>query len=1500
MRRALYIIGVFLVSLLLVMIMFTAVLMSDRVQTAAVQWATEEFAEALGTNAHVGEVNYHFPARISIHDIYLEDLNHDTLCYIDELYVHFKPLSLLHNEVRFSHANVNKAVIKLYEQNGEWNYQFFVDGLGLNKPSASSEEPSDQLLAVQDITFDSVHVTYGEYNMLLSHASMDLNELKANSLDAQIRQLALQIDKPTDPTVKPFVVQDLSARLIQNDSVLSLPTLKAQLAQSHLDMSGIEVRIPSDSTMTEEQRVQETTYAVNFRKAEIIPADIALFVPKVKGMRSPFVLDGTIRGTRDSLCCENIELHYNNHPVLAGHVCITGMPDLENTYLEANLTDLQTNAARLQDFLSQLNNRPTLLPPTVHRLGDIHYRGTLEGRLHDLTLHGGFRTALGAISTNGTLVSDSDFTHTQYDLKLVSRNFRLGKLLNNPKITTMTVDFDSKGEIVNGEVFGDTKAHVKQLTYNNYTFSDLHFDGRYEPQLFRGSSSIDDPHIKVDFNGIVNVQSTNPEMNFNLICHHFDSSPFTEDGQPGVETSFAMNVDLNGAQVDEISGYVVIDSLALATRYDSMLLKQLTLVASASSDKAKSISLNSDNLHVQADGEFRYADLLPALQSMMHHYLPTVIDAPTAKWTPVSLSLRAEGERLREVQRLFEAPVTISDHSSLAADLSLSPSTSRFAPQPFVNMRFFAPGVRANGTPIHDLLVTVQTKENTLDFRVSAEVDNTQLDFSTSAVNDSLLTNLSFNRLAQVIEKIPEELLTAKESYAAQLFAEWEGNYSGDIGLITHFSKYAKKPLVELHFMPSELILRDSLYTLSESQMTYCAAESSLQIDHFSFAGAGQFIRAHGMASERPTDTLTIGLQQIDASYAIPFVLPKKIIIFNGLMTGNADITGIFGQPLVESLIHIDSFGLNNCYFGEADVDLHVYPTRQIGDSILPPELRFHADVDRPDRRVVALDGEANFASGHWELDMMSNHVPLDFINHWTHSVIDSLDGEGSGRIVVGNIPQKKDRNVYVLLQTKAHHSSLTIPWNNVRYTIESDSILMDTTAIRFPNVHLTDAYGNPVEIDGAIRHNGFKDYRLDLHVDAHDALVFNSNIPGEMIQGTVFADGHVDITGKDKDILVAATAKTSKNSKFRFSIDNASSAYESNFIHFVEHPKQDTVAVVETDLDNIDLPQQVRKRTFYIPNGRCVLKLNIDVNPFLLFQLVLGERNGDMLQARGSGALQLNYDTQTGNTGLFGTYEMESGTMTYTVANVIHKDFVVGSGSTIVFSGNASNPQMDVTAKYRATANLKDLFGDDVSQLATTRTNIPVFTCLHMTGPLNNPILNFSLEFPMSDQSIQQQVKQVINTDEMLMRQVIYLLVFNRFFTPDYMNRAEYATLNSTYSLLSSTVTGQINAWLSKLTNMLTLGVAIRTEGEGADASQEYEANFQLQPVDRLVINGNFGYRYNDVSNQPFFGDLDVEVLLTEDGQWRLKGYTHTVDKYSLRQASTIQGFGIIWKKDF
>ena len=113
------------------------------------------------------------------------------------------------------------------------------------------------------------------------------------------------------------------------------------------------------------------------------------------------------------------------------------------------------------------------------------------------------------------------------------------------------------------------------------------------------------------------------------------------------------------------------------------------------------------------------------------------------------------------------------------------------------------------------------------------------------------------------------------------------------------------------------------------------------------------------------------------------------------------------------------------------------------------------------------------------------------------------------------------------------------------------DTIVMDTTSILFPHVRLHDREGNLVEIDGGIYHDQFKDFNLDLHVDAHKALVFDSEEKGQMLQGRVYANGHVDVTGPDNNLVVAADAVTTKNSRFRLSVDNVSSAYESNFIHF-------------------------------------------------------------------------------------------------------------------------------------------------------------------------------------------------------------------------------------------------------------------------------------------------------------------------------------------------------------
>ena len=309
-------------------------------------------------------------------------------------------------------------------------------------------------------------------------------------------------------------------------------------------------------------------------------------------------------------------------------------------------------------------------------------------------------------------------------------------------------------------------------------------------------------------------------------------------------------------------------------------------------------------------------------------------------------------------------------------------------------------------------------------------------------------------------------------------------------------------------------------------------------------------------------------------------------------------------------------------------------------------------------------------------------------------------------------------------------------------------------------------------------------------------------------------------------------------------------------------------------------------------------LSLQGEVTPQAEINILLS--GDDAIKGKGEGNLKLVYESPSENIQMQGGYTLQSGQFSFSLGNIVRRNFVIREGSRITWDGDPLSPTLDITGHYHTTASLRDLFGSESAQIATNRTSVPVNCVLNMSEQLFNPILKFAIELPQSDESVQSQVNSMITTEEMLMRQIIYHLVFNRFYTPEYLQNTQNVGLNETYSLLSSTVTGQINSWLSKLTDIFTMGFNFRTDGEGETASQEYEANFQLHPINQLIINGNFGYRYNDLSNRPFFGDLDIEYLLTENGKVRIKAYTHTVDKYSLRQANTVQGVGLVFKHDF
>jgi hypothetical protein len=121
--------------------------------------------------------------------------------------------------------------------------------------------------------------------------------------------------------------------------------------------------------------------------------------------------------------------------------------------------------------------------------------------------------------------------------------------------------------------------------------------------------------------------------------------------------------------------------------------------------------------------------------------------------------------------------------------------------------------------------------------------------------------------------------------------------------------------------------------------------------------------------------------------------------------------------------------------------------------------------------------------------------------------------------------------------------------------------------------------------------------------------------------------------------------------------------------------------------------------------------------------------------------------------------------------------------------------------------------------------------------------------------------------------------------------------------SLLSGTLSGQINSVLGQVikSNNWSFGANISTGDEGWN-NAEYEGLVSGRLFNnRLLINGQFGYRDNTkTANPSFIGDFDIRYLLFPNGNLALKIYNQTNDRYFTKSSLNTQGLGIIMKKDF
>ena len=875
-------------------------------------------------------------------------------------------------------------------------------------------------------------------------------------------------------------------------------------------------------------------------------------------------------------------------------------------------------------------------------------------------------------------------------------------------------------------------------------------------------------------------------------------------------------------------------------------------VESGFEDNVHHITLDSDFATANIKGDFDYRTLLQSINNFVVTKLPTLPGLPQVNPnTNNNFAIDVTIRKSDWLQHLLQVPVQL--------------------PRPLT----------LHGT-VNDKMQQMVLMCNIPQlFYKDSQYDDCNL--SIVSPMNTLLCDLSATKLMGNGEKW--DLQVTSSAYNNQLTASllWDNHATKHMsGMITAMAEFNTtlegKAITNVDIASSKININDAVWDVQPCHIAYY--DNRLDIFNFAVRHNQQHLMIDGTASESNLDSLQFNLKGIDISYVLNLV-NFHAVSFSGLATGSGNVSGVLGELQANGALKVDEFKFEDGRMGT--LDAHVNWNKE------KKQLDIHAIADDGPEAKTLIDGYVSPERNYIDLGIRAEGTYLDFAKSFTSSFCSHVDGHANGAVRLIGPLDAINLTGELLLNGHAHVTAL-----GCTYEMRNDTIRMVPNEMEFVRCEVYDIYGNQGILTGGIHHQELTNLTFDIYVDAENLLAYDfPDFGEEMFYGTVFARGKAAIHGRENETIIEADITPQKNSFFVYNASSPEVASSQEFIVWgsaSEKGKENSEKLASaTDDDNF--------------RSDLTMRLKVNTTPDAQLRLLMDARTGDYIVLRGRGDLQATYYNK-GGFNMFGNYEVTEGKYNVTIQNIIKKDFTFSEGGTIVFSGDPYDAQLDLQAQHIVNGvSLSDLnIGQSFAN--TVRVN-----CLmNITGQPRAPIVDFDFDILNVNSNEKQMVRNVINGQDEMRQQVIYLLAIGRFYPQGANNAAENESQrNSTslamQSLLSGTLSGQLNSMLGQVikNDNWNFGANISTGDEGWN-NAEYEGIINGRLLNnRLLINGQFGYRDNATTTTPsFIGDFDIRYLLSPNGNLALKVYNQTNDRYFTRSSLNTQGIGIIMKKDF
>jgi hypothetical protein len=1104
--------------------------------------------------------------------------------------------------------------------------------------------------------------------------------------------------------------------------------------------------------------------------------------------------------------------------------------------------------------LAELLPKETI-PNSIQLPSLFNVNGYFKGTINN------FSTDLLLASTLGNakikaLFDQSTKGKEKYDAQTELENFNLGKLIKNSSIGKVSLKAKIKGKGLDPKTASASiNSNIFKINYNKYTYNNLALTGTISQGLFKTNASSTDPSLTFDLVSSGSFRDKYPAGKLNLNIDIADLDKLNLHAGP-MKIRATVDADIQSADLDYLNGIFNITNLTIADAKEQFVMDSITLIAHSESDR-NTLSLKSQVLNAEINGKYKLPGIATAISNSLSNYYDTNSD---------SKKRNIEKQQLVFKIGITDSPVLLKLIPEIKSLEPILISGSYNSVNDSIVINAVVPNIIYGENTITNALMSVDTKDKALVYNLTIDdIQNKLIQLPYIAVSGKVQDNtVDYSLLVKDLKD--------KERYL--------------IGGTLNASKGNN----EISIDPEKLLLNYESWKIASDNLLRFG-KRGIYADKLELSKQDSKVSLQS-ESERPNAPIAVNFKNFKIE-TITSMFEKNNLQFSGNINGTALVKNANQSPTFTSDLTIDTFTFKRDTVGTVNIQV---------DNILADTYNTKVALTGQGNQVN-LNGTYKTGSGTLDMNLAIAKLQLKSIQGFSMDQLKESTGFVTGKFKIsGNTNQPK---VFGDLQFNEVGFKVT-QLNSVLKSM-NDKIVFTNDAITFNRFVIKDEKDNDLVINGKIDSQNFNNFGFDLTLDAVNFKAVNSKeVDNDLYYGEMYLDNHLKIRGDLNNPTVNGSIKVNKDTKFTIVMPQSdpSIADREGIVEFID---QDNPLIIETLI--VDESLSITEITGINAS------VNIEVDKEAGLSIVIDKVNGDFLKLKGEAQLTGGIDP-SGKTTLTGRYELKEGAYEMNF-NMIKRKFDIKNGSYILWTGEPTTADINITAVYKNEAAPLDLVGDQLGSVTasvrnTYKQKIPFETELKMKGELMKPSISFDIILPEGNNSVsteiinttQAKLAQLRQQPDELNKQVFALLLLNRFIGENPF--ASESGGSSVSSIARESASKILSQQLNNLAGDLISGVELNFD---LQSSQDYTTGQLENKTDlnvgiskkllndrlKVTVGSSFGLEGPQQKNQEastIAGDVSVEYQLSKDGRYKVRAYR--LNKYQVALQGQVIETGI------